>query len=252
LQSKNLNENLIKYYTIEKNFNPNLKVNHIKFDEKPIDVDYNSSTDIIVINKNKNMQLRNPHYFDEELKEKEFKGDPFGNPFRRCKEDLINEKNVFNNNLAVIDIGEKYRDFNTEKIINSEINEREKNEILFQINNSVFQKKTDDDLSVFPVRINKKRSRSALNSLSNSNNKLNLSFLQKKNKFNETEEEILKEISEENKISNLDCKSILIQNFFKFLSKKNKHKTIHLFTYFFKIFLNQIFYKKQIFIFKRH
>ncbi len=188
----------IKFYSVEKNFNPNLKINHVKFDQKPIDVDYNSTTDLIVINKDKQYRLRNPHYFEDELKEIDFKGDPFGNPFKRCKEDF--ENNMFNNNFNVndnIDIGENYKTYD-EKQMNIHISESEKNALSFQINNSVIQRKHDDDLSVFPIRINKKRSRSATTTNSQVYNKLNLNFLYKKNKLENFSSDESEKINEEN------------------------------------------------------
>lgn len=179
--------NILSNFNLEKNYNKNLKMNHLKFDQKPIDVDYNLSTDILVISKDKKSQLRNAHLSDEQLKENEFKGDPFGNPFKRCKEDFENFNYINANNLAV-DFGEKFAsefnsDLNKVGFYNKQISEGEKNNLLFQISNSVVKKNPDDNLSVFPLRINKKRSRSAIYPGNETvNNKLSFSFLYKKTK----------------------------------------------------------------------
>ena len=134
---------------IDKNLYPNLKLNNLKFNQKPIDIDYNSSTEIIGFNKEKFYRLRNPHFFDEELKEKEFKGDPFGNPFKRCREDFETQ------NFNVIEYDKNNLDESLKQIMEGEKN------ALYDINKTIIDKKSGDDYSVFPERINKKRSRSA-------------------------------------------------------------------------------------------
>lgn len=199
LNSVNSNQNLMGALRLEKSNNPNLKLNHVKFDQKPIDVDYNSSTDMIVITRDKQSKLRNAHYTDEEMKEREFKGDPFGNPFKRCKEDFEFFRN--NNAIGVFDLAENFEagfgfhsfnNLNKDKNVlhNQIIEEGEKNALLFQISSSVVQKNADDDLSVFPMRINRKRSRSAAPAAAASfRKKLCLGFLNKKSKLEEGEEE---------------------------------------------------------------
>jgi len=216
LKSTNIDKKIIGAFSLEKSYNPNLKINHMKFDQKPIDVDYNSSTDLIVITRDKQSKLRNAHYSDEEIKEREFKGDPFGNPFKRCKEDFELFKNNSSNNVSAIgvfDLAENFGSgFNLDNInnittknfkdltFNKQISEGEKDALLFQISSSVVHKKIDDDLSVFPLRINRKRSRSAAatakEACGGSNNKLSLDFLNKKSKAEGEKENAERIISE--------------------------------------------------------
>lgn len=164
-ENKYFGNNLINYYLIEKYNNPNLKINHVRFDDKPIDIDYNSTTELSVISKERFSRLRNPRYLDEELKEKEFKGDPFGNPFKRCKEDFENSLQTMN---------ESFIDIENADNLNIKISEEEKNAFVENLNRSVTQRKENDDLTLMNFKMNnKKRSRSA----GNIDNKPNPNFI---------------------------------------------------------------------------
>ena len=102
------------------------------------------------------VKLRNACLNDEELKEKEFKGDPFGNPFRRTREDF----DIFSGNNKG-----NYSEYEMVKRKNIENLNKGKDytgdNVFYDINNTAFVKNDDDDLSVFPIpSVGKKTKRS--------------------------------------------------------------------------------------------